>query len=250
MPFHMQVHLFVRFLLHVAVCVGEDDCRAESEMPTRTDGDLMTPARLAQHPASVSWSWLTCATTARSRSAGPAIPAEGRAAPAWPRQAAWLVRPAGGREPLAQARANARITLAAWGITRRSEDIVLVLSEILANALRHTRPRTGRWPVAAGLLQPGPDSGVLCAASDPGPGSPRPGGAGHLGESGRGLHVVAVLSDQWGYTSPCRDGKVVWAVAGPPVPSQPQVPPRAPGRAWPVTDPAVLARVLDGSLYA
>jgi hypothetical protein len=209
----------------------------------------MRPARLIQHPATISWSWLTGAAAGLSRPSPLPDPAECLGMPEWPRHASWLVRPGGGRDPLAQARARAAATLAAWGITHRSEDIVLVLSEILANALRHTRPRPGRWPVAAGLRQPGPDSGVLCAACDPGPGSPRPGGAGHLGESGRGLHVVAVLSDQWGYTSPCRDGKVVWALAGPGVPLRPLRParPQEHGRARPVTDPAVLSGVLSSS---
>lgn len=217
----------------------------------RTDGNLMRPARLAQHPVGVSWSWLTSPATAPSHP--PASLTESGGAAAWPRQASWVVRPdAAAADPLGQARARVSATLAAWGITRRSEDIVLVLSEILANALRHTRPRTGRWPVAAGLLQAGPDSGVLCAACDPGPGSPRPGGAGHLGESGRGLHVVAVLSDRWGYTAPCRDGKIVWALADPAAPVLPlrPAPPRPVSRARPVTDPDVLARVLSGALDA
>jgi hypothetical protein len=35
--------------------------------------------------------------------------------------------------------------------------------------------------------------------------------AGPLAESGRGLHLVCALSDQWGCTTPSNAGKVVWA---------------------------------------
>jgi hypothetical protein len=35
---------------------------------------------------------------------------------------------------------------------------------------------------------------------------------GCFGESGRGLHVVASLCDEWGCTEPGPMGKVVWAM--------------------------------------
>jgi hypothetical protein len=33
-----------------------------------------------------------------------------------------------------------------------------------------------------------------------------------LDETGRGLHVIAALSDQWGYTTSIHTGKVIWAL--------------------------------------
>jgi anti-sigma regulatory factor (Ser/Thr protein kinase) len=51
-----------------------------------------------------------------------------------------------GRRPRSAAtvRASARATLQRWGITEHGDDIVLVLSELLANALLHARPGPGR----------------------------------------------------------------------------------------------------------
>jgi len=67
-----------------------------------------------------------------------------------------------------------------------------------------------RWPVRLGLLQPGP--WVLCAISDPSDEVPVAKDPGWFGESGRGLHVVDSLCDEWGCTEPGTMGKVVWAM--------------------------------------
>ena len=102
-------------------------------------------------------------------------------------------------------------TLHRWGVAERSSDITLVVSELLTNALRHagsgdTRPR----PVWLGLLQPGPC--VLCAVADASEAAPTPRTPDSLAETGRGLHIICALSDQWGYTTPSETGKVVWAL--------------------------------------
>ena len=115
-------------------------------------------------------------------------------------------------------------TLQRWGVAERCEDVAVVVSELLTNALRHALPaaahaRTG-WPVRLGLLQPG--HGVLCAVADPSRVAPVLQRPGHLAETGRGLHVIAALSDQWGCTVPTERGKVLWAMflarPAPPVP--------------------------------
>jgi Histidine kinase-like ATPase domain len=126
----------------------------------------------------------------------------------------------------------------------------VVLSEMTANAVRYTRPGHGRWHVMAGLLQPGRGPGILCAVTDPGPGQPQPQPwpASQLAESGRGLHVIAALSQQWGHTPPGPAGKIVWALLGPPAPDLPRRK-RQPGlvpHARPGTDPVLLARILRG----
>jgi Histidine kinase-like ATPase domain len=142
-----------------------------------------------------------------------------------------------------------RSTLQRWDATSRSDDITLVVSELLANALRHTRPRPGR-PVRVGLLEPFPGAGVLCAVADPSPVVPQLPPPSRDGESGRGLRVVRELSDQWGCTTPDRAGKVVWAMFAAAGPVLPQ---RVPGRECPgrasrvtVTDRRLLARVRRG----
>ena len=105
-------------------------------------------------------------------------------------------------------------TLHRWGVTERNDDIALVVSELLTNALRHGVPDTAtprrRWPVRLGLVQPG--RYVLCAVADPGPGLPVLREPDYLAESGRGLHVISALSDTWGATTPTDAGKVVWAL--------------------------------------
>ena len=103
-------------------------------------------------------------------------------------------------------------TLQRWGVAERREDVVVVVSELLTNALRHALPasrdaRTG-WPIRLGLLQP--ERGVMCAVADPSRVAPVLQQPEHLGETGRGLHVIAALSDGWGCT-PTDTGKVMWA---------------------------------------
>jgi hypothetical protein len=107
-------------------------------------------------------------------------------------------------------------TLQRWGVAERCEDIAIVVSELLTNALRHALPAPGGtgtgtgWPIRLGLLQPG--QFVVCAVADPSRAAPVPQQPEHFGETGRGLHVIAALSDRWGYTVPTDMGKVLWAM--------------------------------------
>jgi Histidine kinase-like ATPase domain len=146
------------------------------------------------------------------------------------------------------ARDFALATLRRWGTTERSQDIAIVVSELLTNALRHAVPGSAvpgsavpgsavpgsavpgsavpgsavpgsavpgssasrtRRPIRFGLLQPG--SCVLCAVADPSRAAPVLQTRGSLAETGRGLHIICALSDQWGYTA-SDTGKVVWAM--------------------------------------
>jgi anti-sigma regulatory factor (Ser/Thr protein kinase) len=92
------------------------------------------------------------------------------------------------------------------------QDIVVVVSELVTNALRHALRGPGglRRPIGLGLLQHG--RWLLCAVGDPGWAVPVPRTPGLLAETGRGLQMVRALSDRWGYTAPGETGKVVWAV--------------------------------------
>jgi hypothetical protein len=105
-------------------------------------------------------------------------------------------------------------TVQRWGVAQRCEDITIVVSELLTNALRHALPdssETRPWPsIRLGLLQFGPC--VLCAVADPSRRAPVPKDRGQLAETGHGLHVVAALADAWGFTTPSDIGKVVWAM--------------------------------------
>jgi hypothetical protein len=123
-------------------------------------------------------------------------------------------------------------TLIRWGMAERSPDITIVVSELLTNALRHALPASGqtapRRPVQLGLLQPG--SCVLCAVADPSKAAPAPQTPGCMTETGRGLHIIGALSDQWGYTTPSQTGKFVWALfRSPQTPPSQARHPRRPG---------------------
>lgn len=104
-------------------------------------------------------------------------------------------------------------TLFRWGAAERSEDIAIVVSELLTNALRHALTGPGdirpRRPIRLGLLQPA--TCVLCAVADPAKAVPVPQAPSCATETGRGLHIIQALSDQWGYTALNDTGKVVWA---------------------------------------
>ena len=77
-------------------------------------------------------------------------------------------------------------TLRRWGTAHSSQDIAIVVSEMVTNALRHALPGPGdtgpRRPVRLGLLQQGP--WVLCAVADPGNAVPVPRTARFAGRGG------------------------------------------------------------------
>jgi len=104
-------------------------------------------------------------------------------------------------------------TLYRWGLAGRSEDIAIVVSELLTNALRHALPADGdpqpRRAIRLGMIHHEPS--VLCAVADPGRTPPVLRAPGTLAETGRGLQIIGALSDRWGYTPLSDTGKVVWA---------------------------------------
>jgi len=138
-------------------------------------------------------------------------------------------RPGTDASCVSMARDFTTATLRRWEMTGRADDVVTVVSELLTNALRHALapgPDQPRWPIRLGLLQPG--DCVLCAVADPSGKVPVPQEPDLFTEGGRGLHIVAGLSDLWGVTTASQTGKVVWAMFSAP----PWPPPAGQGR-WP-----------------
>jgi hypothetical protein len=173
------------------------------------------PVGLPDGAASVpGWQWLTPAVEMAAAVSGTWPLGHGRRSALWGTLPRIATRTQGADAgSISLARDFTCTVLGRWGVTERSEDIVVVVSELLSNAQRHALPYPGavcpRWSIRLGLLQS--ESCVLCAVSDPSIRVPALRDPGFFEETGRGLRVVASLSDRWGYTSPSARGKVVWA---------------------------------------
>jgi hypothetical protein len=110
------------------------------------------------------------------------------------------------------ARARVREILADWGLPAKADDTLLVVSELVTNALR-SAPGSGggKSPVRLWLLANSASVAVLVC--DAMASAPQLGEAGPDDESGRGLAIVDAISIGWGWCPlPDQDGKVVWAL--------------------------------------
>jgi anti-sigma regulatory factor (Ser/Thr protein kinase) len=137
---------------------------------------------------------------------GPADgPADGLAA-------AYMVEP--DPESVTAARHFAVATLRAWGLARLCDDVGLVSSELVTNALRHSLPacphERADATIRLRLLRAAPY--LLCGVVDSGTAVPERRDPDYIAESGRGLHIVESFSARWGWTRLDPVGKIVWAV--------------------------------------
>ncbi|HXA60872.1 MAG TPA: ATP-binding protein [Streptosporangiaceae bacterium] len=111
------------------------------------------------------------------------------------------------------ARDFAGTELPGWCAGDLVEDIGVVISELVTNALRHGL--TGVRQVSALPLQlvlVGHGRRVLVVVTDPSGRTPVLAATGELAEAGRGLQIVAGLSSSWGCTPLVSGGKAVWAI--------------------------------------
>ncbi|MBD9726616.1 SpoIIE family protein phosphatase [Streptomyces caniscabiei] len=106
-------------------------------------------------------------------------------------------------DPAVVSRAREAVTgqLAAWGLDELAFTTELVASELVTNAIRHA---TG--PVQLRLLR---DRALICEVYDGSGTSPRLRRARTEDEGGRGLFLVAQLTERWG-TRYTPDGKTIW----------------------------------------
>lgn len=115
--------------------------------------------------------------------------------------ASWLIRPE--PEEVAAARTLATDQLKEWGLEEVTFVVELVVSELVTNAIRY-----GGAPVCLRLLRD-QDRTLICEVSDGGHTSPHLRRAGLDEEGGRGLFLVAQLTERWG-TRYSRGGKTIW----------------------------------------
>lgn len=136
-------------------------------------------------------------------------------------------------EAVRSAREFARTTLRSWGLDSIFDDVALVASELVTNALRHALGATpdgrapdlaphvplqpgrlqaadSRAPIRISLVHRAPQ--VVCAVSDPSAQGPVAREADFVAESGRGLHLVDSFTSSWGWHPLAGAGKVVWAL--------------------------------------
>jgi anti-sigma regulatory factor (Ser/Thr protein kinase) len=104
-----------------------------------------------------------------------------------------------------EARAAAKHALPRWRLSALLDPVLLVISELVGNAVRHGRP-----PVDMRLRKSG--SSVEVSVHDDEPVTPAaPGEVTGDAESGRGLLLVDALAAESGVQQVEGDGKIVWA---------------------------------------
>lgn len=157
------------------------------------------------------------------------------------------------------ARAFATCTLRWWGVTHITDDALLIVSELVTNAVKAAGPPrqadvTAEHILGVQLRLDGPrlyvevwDSGhETLTARTPTPDD----------EGGRGLLLVQTLATRWGTYRPPAGGKVVWAelaLSREPTLTTRVLPLRVPphirvpaGKAREQVESALMQRVLDG----
>ncbi|BBC38876.1 Phosphoserine phosphatase RsbU [Streptomyces graminofaciens] len=93
--------------------------------------------------------------------------------------------------------------MALWGISETAFTAELVVSELVTNAIRHGAP-----PIQLRLIHD--DTTLICEVSDGSGTAPHLRRAKTFDEGGRGLLLVAQLTQRWG-SRHTEDGKTIWA---------------------------------------
>jgi serine/threonine-protein kinase RsbW len=107
------------------------------------------------------------------------------------------------------ARTLARQLAREWGLDRRGDDLALIVSELMTNAIIHAKTARGREIALTFDLN---CLRLRVEVKDSGDGYPRrsDNGAENDSESGRGLTVISSLTTKWGVAERVI-GKTVWA---------------------------------------
>jgi anti-sigma regulatory factor (Ser/Thr protein kinase) len=103
------------------------------------------------------------------------------------------------------ARQATRDALVRWQLTHVEETAVLLVSELVTNAVRHAR---GTYAIALDLETDG--TWLRIEVQDADPRFPQPRTPGRFDESGFGFVLVDAMADKWGVRQTAT-GKAVWA---------------------------------------
>lgn len=134
------------------------------------------------------------------------------------------------------ARRFAGKTLDAWGVPQLADDLFLVVSELVTNAVRHGVGLAAQDPAPDGTLAAALDAALdadggfderdrpsiqvtllrddrhlICAVIDPSDAPPVVADVEESREGGRGLRLVEAFSQLWGWAPIRSGGKMVWA---------------------------------------
>ncbi len=101
-------------------------------------------------------------------------------------------------------------TLSLWGQHSCTDEVMIVVGELVANAARHALTAHSDRHGWLGLMNTAHT--VICAVQDPSPHSPLPRTATTHDTRGRGLLIIDQLTHDWGYSLHDNNGKTVWAV--------------------------------------
>ncbi|NYI05041.1 ATP-binding protein [Allostreptomyces psammosilenae] len=113
----------------------------------------------------------------------------------------------------ALARRHTRAVLTAWGVTEEvTDDVVLIVSELVTNAVSHASVPRGRREAFPVLLRLRRSDGHLAVEVwDPDARPPQEAREHSCSaEQGRGLTIVSATAERWSYCPVPGRGKVVW----------------------------------------
>jgi anti-sigma regulatory factor (Ser/Thr protein kinase) len=131
-------------------------------------------------------------------------------APRWPMGSRLELGPLPSAVPCA--RLHTKVILREWDLAHVTDEAELIVSELTTNALQASLSSTETHPIVLRLLAS--HECLVIQVWDALPTAPDPRPHASDAESGRGLEIVSLLSDRWGFYRPHGGGKTVWAAIG------------------------------------
>jgi anti-sigma regulatory factor (Ser/Thr protein kinase) len=125
----------------------------------------------------------------------------------WPKTSRLALGPLSSAVPCA--RLHAKVILREWNLARLADEAELIVSELTTNALKASMSLTETQPTVVDLLAS--HEWLIVQVWDALSATPDLQAHAPDAEAGRGLQIVSLLSDRWGFYRPHSGGKIVWA---------------------------------------